>query len=311
MHVGFLLFPGFSMMALAATTEPLRAANLLSGRALYHWSIASPDDADPVSSSGFRIAADHHAPALPRADLLLVIASLDFDRYLQPPLLARLSATARACAAVGAVSYGSLVLARAGLLAGYRCTSHWAHLRELQEQYPEVRTTREVYCIDRDRWTCSGGTAAMDMVLALVRAQHGPELALNVANNFIHGRMRLPGEMQPIEVRWRYGVRDRRLAKAIGFMEQAIEEPRRLAQIADLAGLSTRQLQRLFFAELQQSPEGFYIRMRLQAASDLLKQTDDSVSSIALQCGFGNASHFSRAFQAEFGQRPSDLRRPR
>jgi len=123
--------------------------------------------------------------------------------------------------------------------------------------------------------------------------------------------MRLPGEMQPMEVRWRYGVKDRRLAKAIGFMEQAIEEPRRLAQIAELAGLSTRQLQRLFSAELRQSPENFYIQMRLRMASDLLEHTNDAVSNVALQCGFGNASHFARAFLAEYGKRPSDIRRAR
>jgi len=132
-----------------------------------------------------------------------------------------------------------------------------------------------------------------------------------VANNFIHGRMRLPGEMQPMEVRWRYGVKDRRIAKAIGFMEQSIEEPLTLVKIADLAGLSTRQLQRLFLSELEQSPEQFFIHMRLRMASDLLEHTDDAVSNIALQCGFGNVSHFARAFLAKFGKQPSAIRRAR
>lgn len=306
--IAVLLFPGFSMMALAALTEPLRAANLLSGYVLYEWNIVSPDAAPTVSSSGFQIEAQYRHLAVPPCDLLLVVASLDFDRHLQPRLLAQLTAVAWSCKAVGAVSNGSMVLAEAGLLDGYRCTVHWGRLREMQQRYPLTRTTQEVYCIDRDRWTCSGGTAAMDMMLALIRAQHGQALAIQVANNFLHGRMRRPGDMQPMEVRWRYGIKDRRLARAIGFMEQSIETPLKLVQIADLAGLSTRQLQRLFIAEMHQSPEQFFVALRLRVAHDLLAHTDDAVGAIALQCGFGNSSHFSRAFRAAFGRRPSDAR---
>lgn len=307
--VSVVLFPSFSMMALASTTEPLRAANLLSGKSLYRWSVVSLDSRDLESSSGFRLAADHYDLAVPPSDLTLVIASLDFDHLLQPRLLARLSRIAASSKAVGAVSHGSIVLAQAGLLDGYRCTGHWDRLRELQEWHPHVKTTREVFCIDRNRWTASGGTAAMDMMLALVRAQHGQALAMNVANNFIHSRMRLPGETQPMEVRWRYGLKDRRLVKAISFMEQSIESPLPLARIADLAGLSTRQLQRLFMSELARTPEQFFVDMRLRAASDLLTHTDDPIGDIAMQCGFTNRSHFARTFQTAFGQRPSDMRR--
>jgi transcriptional regulator GlxA family with amidase domain len=309
--ITILLFLGFSMKALAAMIEPLRAANLLSGNVLYEWKIVSPDAADAVSSSGFHIEARYHHLAVPPSDLLLVVASLDFERQLQPRFLARLAAAARSCKSVGAVSNGSMLLAEAGLLDGFRSTVHWERLREMQQRYPATRTSQEVYCIDRDRWTCSGGTAAMDMMLALIRAQHGQALAIQVVNNFLHGRMRWPGDMQPMEVRWRYGIKDRRLARAIGFMEQSIETPLKLVQIADLAGLLTRQLQRLFVAEMHQSPEQFFVALRLQVAHDLLKHNDDAVSAIALQCGFGNSSHFARAFKAAFGRRPSESRRAR
>lgn len=309
--IAVLLFPGFSMMSLAAITEPLRAANLLSGGDLYQWRIVSASASEAISSSGFQIEAHYSDLAVPPSDLLLVVASLDFDRQLQPRLLERLRAAAVVCHAVGAVSNGSMVLAEAGLLDGYLCTVHWERLREMHQRYPLTRTSQEVYCIDRDRWTCSGGTAAIDMMLALIRAQHGQALAVEVANNFLHGRMRRPGEMQPMEVRWRYGVKDRRLARAIGFMEQSIETPLKLTQIASLAGLSNRQLQRLFAAEMRQSPEQFFVALRLQAAHDLLAHTEDAVGAIALQCGFGNSSHFSRTFKAAFGRRPSDMRGPR
>ena len=108
-------------MALASITEPLRAANLLSGEALYRWLIVSPDAADAVSSSGFRIVADHRDLTLAPCDLLLVVASLAFDHLLKPRLLARLTSAARDAKAIGGASNGSIVLARAGLLDGYRC----------------------------------------------------------------------------------------------------------------------------------------------------------------------------------------------
>lgn len=307
-RVSVVLFPSFSMMALAATTEPLRAANLLSGKVLYQWQTVSLDSRDLVSSSGFRLLADQYDLVIPESDLVLVIASLDFERLLNPGLLERLSRAMQGSRAIGAVSHGTMVLARAGLLDGYRCTTHWDRLRELQNHFPGVITNREVFCIDRDRWTSSGGTAAMDMMLALIRAQHGQSLAMNVANNFIHRRIRVSGEQQPMEVRWRYGLQDRRMVKAIELMEGSIESPLPLAKIADLVGLSARQLQRLFMSALGRTPEQLFIDIRLQAATDLLTHTDDAIGDIALQCGFGNQSHFARTYLASYGKRPSEVR---
>ena len=307
--VGIVLFPGFAMMALASVGEPLRAANLLSGKALYRTVLISAVEDDPVSSGGIRISTDLHDLADSQVDLLLVVAALDFEHLLTPSLLSKLRQCVKPCGAIGAVGFGSLVLAKAGLLNGYRCTGHWECLRDLKTRHPEVVTTGDIYCIDRDRWTCSGGTAAIDMMLALIRAQHGASLAMQVADNFIHGRARQSDELQPMELRWRYGVKDRRLSKAIGFMVQSIEVPLRLVQVASLVGLSTRQLQRLFMTEMQQTPEQFYIRLRLKMAMDLLEQTDDSVSSIAIRCGFADPSHFTQTFQNAFGSSPSGIRR--
>jgi transcriptional regulator GlxA family with amidase domain len=307
--VGIVLFPGFALMALASISEPLRAANFLSGKTLYSTVLVSASEDDPVSSGGSRIAVDHHGLSPPPVDLLLIVASLDFEHLLTKPLLTRLKRAAKPCRAVGAVGLGSLVLARADLLDGYRCTGHWEILQELQSQHPTVATVGDIYCVDRDRWTCGGGTAAIDMMLALIRAQHGPTLAMKVADNFLYGRARPASELQPMEVRWRYGVKDRRLAKAIGFMVQSIDAPMRLLQLAKLVGLSSRQLQRLFMAEMQQTPEQFYIKLRLRMAMDLLEQTEEAIGSIGLRCGFADPSHFAQAFQSAFGQSPSSVRR--
>jgi transcriptional regulator GlxA family with amidase domain len=307
--VGIVLFPGFAMMALASISEPLRAANFLAGKTLYRTVLVAVAEDEPVSSGGIRITTDFHDLSLPPVDLLLVVASLDFEHLLTSRLFTKLQQAAELCRAIGAVGLGSLVLARSSLLDGYRCTGHWEILQELQSQHPAVTTVGDIYCIDRDRWTCGGGTAAIDMMLALIRAQHGPTLAMKVADNFLYGRARPASELQPMEVRWRYGVKDRRLAKAISFMVQSIDTPMRLLQLAKLVGLSSRQLQRLFMAEMQQTPEQFYIKLRLRMAMDLLEQTEEAIGSVGLRCGFADPSHFAQAFQSAFGQSPSSVRR--
>lgn len=308
-NVSVLVFPGFSMMAFASTTEPLRVANWISGRTLYKFPILSSGVDDPVSSSGIRLRADGHCLAMPPADLLLVIVSLDFSGELQADVLSRLRKAANESKAVGGICDGSLLLARAGLMEGYRCTGHWGRLREMHDVHPASMVTHDVYCIDRDRWSCSGGAPAMHMMLALIRCQHGQALAGKVSDALVCGSFRPPGEMQPLEPHWRYRVKDKRLAKAIGFMAQSVEAPMKLDEIACLVGVSTRQLQRLFIAELGSSPEQFNVDMRLRLARELLEQGGDSIRSIALQSGFSDPSHFARSFQIKFGCRPSEIRR--
>ena len=164
---------------------------------------------------------------------------------------------------VGAVCTGTYVLAKAGLLDGHRCTVHWENQDSLREQFPEIDVTEELFEIDRTRFTCAGGTAAIDMMLALIARQLGQEVASGVTDQLIHHRMRDGDERQRMELRSRLGVAHPKLISVVAEMERCIEQPLSCVDLADGAGLSTRQLERLFRKYIGQVPTRYYLGLRL------------------------------------------------
>ncbi len=164
--------------------------------------------------------------------------------------------------------------------------------------------TTELFEIDRNRFTCSGGTAAIDLMLNMIARQHGHELAAQVADQFMHERIRDEHDHQRMSLPARLGVRHSKLLGVIGLMEQNLEEPLSRSDLAVSAGLSTRQLERLFRKYLNRSPARYYLELRLNKARLLLLQTNMSVIDVALACGFVSASHFSKCYRDFFGRTP-------
>ena len=150
--------------------------------------------------------------------------------------------------------HGSVVLARAGLLDGYRSTIHWEPMADFMEEFPRLEISPNLFVIDRDRFTCGGGTAGLDMMLALIGRQHGQPLAVAVAEQFLHTRIRQPTESQRMNILARYHITDGRLATAIAVMEQHVERPLPTEAVALRCGVSPRQLERLFLAALNNTP---------------------------------------------------------
>jgi len=307
-RVGFLLVPGFSMMALTAATEPLRSANRISGRALYEWSLLSADGRSVRSGSDFELICQ---PALERTralDLVFVVASLDLEGYRDRGVFSWLRKLAARGVPLGALSNGTLLLARAGLLHGYRCTIHWERLLALIEEQPDCVVERVLYCIDRDRMTAAGGVAALDLMLALISRKHGQRLTADIADNFLYGRFRSGSETQRMDVRWRYGVSDERMAKAVLLMEANITNPLPTGALATLVGTSERQLERSFNKVFGKGPAKFYMELRLKEAHKLLMQSTRSITEIALTCGFSSSSHLGHNYRSRFGITPGRTR---
>ena len=161
-----------------------------------------------------------------------------------------------------------------------------------------------MYEIDRDRITCSGGTAALDMMLYLISRQHGEMLANQVSEQFIHDRIREPHDHQRMELRTRIGVSHPKLIIAISQMEANLEEPISQTELASFSDISTRQMERLFRKYLNNTPTRYYLMLRLQRARGLLLQTSMSILSVALACGFVSASHFSKCYREYYGKTP-------
>jgi transcriptional regulator GlxA family with amidase domain len=211
---------------------------------------------------------------------------------------------------LGALSTGSYLLAWAGLLDGFRCTVHWENLDAFREDFPTLDATGELFEIDGARLTCSGGTASMDMILSLIAEAHGRDLAAQVAEQFIHERIRDTHDHQRMSLQGRLGISHPRLLQVIALMEEHLEEPLARAELARRAGLSTRQLERLFRRYLGRTPTRFYLELRLHRARALLTQTAMSILNVALACGFVSASHFSKCYREFFHKMPREERQP-
>lgn len=308
--VGFYLVPDFPLMAFSAALEPLRAANRLRGEALFAWRLLSRDGKAVRASNGIELAVHGGAGEPPGVDMLLACAGTEAGAG--DAALARwLRAAARAGSALGGISLGAYVLAHAGLLDGRRCALHWESLGAFRERFPRVKTTTDIFVIDGNRYTCSGGTAALDMMLELITARHGRALANDVSEQFIHPRIRSTHDSQRMALQTRLGVANAKLIAAIGRMEQSDDEPQAVRAIAAAVDLSPRQLERLFAKYLRSSPSRYFLRMRLDRARAMLLESTKPILDVALACGFSSASHFSRCYRAAYGHKPSDERRPR
>lgn len=307
--IGFLLIPGFALLSYACAIEPLRAANILSGRTLYRWRHFSPDGKPAAASNGVAVTPEQPMREAPDPDCLLVCAGGNPAAFRHPATLAWLRRLARRGVRLGGVSGGAYVLARAGVLGGYRFTLHWEHAPALREEFPDLRLRRCLFEIDRDRLTCAGGSAALDMMHALLIEAHGPALALAVSEWFLQTQIRQGAAPQRMDPQERLGVRSPALLRALALMERKIETPCSREELAAAAGLSARQLERLFQAQLGCSPGAHYLRLRLERGRALVRQTGLSVAEAAMACGFASPSHFSRAYRAAFGLPPAADRR--
>jgi transcriptional regulator GlxA family with amidase domain len=210
---------------------------------------------------------------------------------------------------LGALCTGTHALAAAGVLDGYRCAVHWENLVALRECHPKVHFALEVFVIDRDRVTASGGIAPLHLMIQLVRSHHGNKLAMAISEQFIVDRVRDHTDQQKLPQPEFVGPGYEHLVEAAELMAANIEEPLTLSEIADAAGISLRQLERLFHRYYHVTPAQHYLTLRLRRARELLSHTSAPIMQITVACGFQTASHFCKAYRAQFGHSPSDHRR--
>ncbi len=303
-RIGLILLPNFSMNSIVSVVEPLRLANRASGQDFYAWHIYSVDGAPVAASSGIVLQAEGDLEKANDEPVVVVCSGIDVHKFTHKGTLSWLRKMARKGADVGAVCTASHILARAGLLDGYRCTIHWENLASFAEDFPEIEVTHQLFEIDRNRFTCAGGTAGIDMMLNVIAQQHGHELAAGVADQCMHARIHDQFDHQRLSLPARLGVRHPKLLSVIEVMEKNLEEPLNRIDLARDADLSTRQLERLFRKYLNRSPARYYLELRLNKARLLLVQTNMSIIDVALACGFVSASHFSKCYRDFFGRTP-------
>jgi transcriptional regulator GlxA family with amidase domain len=309
LKLAFVLLPKYSMIAFSSLIEPIRLANRESGETLFEWSCYSLDGAPVEASNHVVTQVDGGVGDLSDATLTLVCSGIDVERVEAGPELGkRLRYLVAHGRMVGAACTGAHILAQYGLLDGFRCTIHWENIPSFQEEFPAVDVTSDIYEIDRNRWTCAGGTAALDMMLRFIAEQGGIGLARRVAEVSLHQEIRTGENAQRQNLRYRLGTANAKVIKAVQVMENHLEDPLSCRQLAETVDLSTRQLERLFRRHFDQTPGQYYLRIRLDKGRNLLRRTGSSILDIAVASGFTSTSYFTKCYRKCFGHTPTEER---
>jgi AraC family transcriptional regulator, glycine betaine-responsive activator len=307
-NIGFLLLKNFTMISLASAIEPLRMANQLSGKELYNWYTLT-EDGEPVrASDGIQITPDGAMTDPFDLDTIVVAGGVNITRSYSKRELSWLQSMGRKGRKLGGICTGAYALAEAGLMNGYECSAHWECIASLQEAFPKVNCTNRLFSVDRDRLTGSGGTVPLDMMLNMIKQEHGYQLSAAISEMFICDRIRNETDHQRIPLRHVLGTTQPKLVEVVSLMEANLEEAIELDQLACYVGLSRRQLERLFQKYLQCSPSRYYLKLRLTKARQLLKQTSMSIIEVASACGFVSTPHFSKCYREHIGIPPREER---
>jgi len=307
--VGFLMLNDFTMMAFTAAVEPLRMANRLLESDVFQWHLITLTGEPCKASNGITLQADFSLAAMPALNYLFVCGGINIkDSYTQS-LSTALNKLSKTKTIIGGICTGSYILAKSGLLNGYRAAIHWENLASTREEFPSINVVEDIFVFDNNRYTCAGGVAAMDMVLHLISSTMGTTLATNISEQFLLSRIRDKEDQQRTPLHIKLGPNQPKLTEAVSLMEANIEEPISLEELSSLVGISRRQLERLFQKYLQCVPTRYYMELRLKRARLLLLQTDKPVIDIALACGFISATHFSKCYRDFYSIPPSEARR--
>ena len=180
-RLGFLLIDGFTLIAFANAIEPFRMANYASAQTLYTWKVAGLSGNRTAASNGLQIQHTDTFERLLECDLVLVCGGYQIQHLVSPAIRLLLQRLAARNIALGGVCTGALALADAGVLDRYQASLHWENFIAAQETYPGVSFRQNLYTIDRNRYTCSGGASALDMSQAIIRQHHGRALAGRIA----------------------------------------------------------------------------------------------------------------------------------
>lgn len=317
-NIVFFLVPEFSMIAFTTAIEPLRLANRMLGKQVYSWRLCSEDGKTVIASNGVECAVTTSIEAERRLmtgegrpSMIFVCSGLSVETHVSKQVNAWLREEHNRGVTIGGMCTGAHILASAGLLSGKRAAIHWENLPGFSEAFPKVDVHADLFEADGNVYTCAGGTASLDMMLALITGDFGEALVNSVCEQLLTDRVRASTDRQRLPLRARLGVQNARVLSIIELMEANLGEPLSLVEIADEVGLSRRQIERLFRIEMGRSPARYYLEIRLDRARHLLLQSNMPVVEVAVACGFVSASHFSKCYREVHGKSPQQERADR
>ncbi|WP_299654492.1 GlxA family transcriptional regulator [uncultured Tateyamaria sp.] len=292
-------------LSLAAAVDPLRAANRQAEAALYDWQFATPGQTDVHLTSGLTVpAAPLHR--VTSCDLLILVAGFDVLEQATPAILSSIRRLTAPNTCLMAIDGGAWLAAKAGLLDGHDATTHWEDLSDFTTTFPNITLQNARYVTSGQRWTSSGAAPTLDMMLHLIETQHGARLSAQVAAGFIHTRA--PASTDPQLRHPNARTHSALTRRAHVLMENALDTPLPIPELAKQLGLSARSLQSHFKSVLGTSPKAHYLSLRLAEANRLTKNTKTPLHTIALATGFTTQSSLARMHTKAYGQSPRATR---
>lgn len=305
LRIGMVLYPGFQTMNLGVVAV-LETANFTAPHPLYEIVLLSEAGGLVRSSAGFSV--DTQAFDRSKFDTLLVVG--DNEATAAPPsLVAFLQKAAKRCRRIGATCTGAFNLAQAGILDGRKATTHWRFASRLQREYSKINVEQDrIFIIDGPVWTSAGMTACIDLALALVEQDLGPEVARLVAKKMVVYHRRAGGQSQ-YSALLELEPRSDRIQSALTYAKEHLDKDLLVEELAEAAHLSPRQFSRAFRAETGQTPAKAVENLRIEAARLMLESGRHPIDIVARDTGFGDRNRMRRAFLRAFAQPPQMIRR--
>jgi transcriptional regulator GlxA family with amidase domain len=313
LSVGFILQPDFTLVAFSSFVDALRLAGDEGDRSRQlrcGWEVLSHDMRPIRASCGIEISPSREPAEPGEFDYVVMVGGLlGGGRRLAPRLLAYLEQSAAAGRPLVGVCTGSFILARAGLMKQHRSCVSWFHYRDFVLEFPDhAVTSDQLYVTDRNRITCAGGTSVVHLAAHLIERHVSKPEAQKALRIMIEKSALPPRSPQP-QPSFGGETDNLWIRRAMLLMERKAGGRFSVLEIARELHVSTRHLERLFDAELGVSPSEFARTLRLRRAYDLLVDTRQPISEVALDTGFADGSHFSRRFRDAYGKSPSQVRR--
>jgi transcriptional regulator GlxA family with amidase domain len=305
-RIGVVTFPGFHVMSFTALSV-FEVANSEFGERRYDVHFISETGGSVRTSAGLMVATEPFDDSV--FDTLIIGGSTEPSFTPSEGLLMYLRKAPEISRRVAATCLGAFILAEAGLLDGKRVTTHWNYARELQLRYPKVKVQEDrIFVIDGSVWTSAGMTATIDLVLAMVERDIGPELARTVAKKLVIHHQRSGGQSQ-FSALLQLEPKSDRIQTALAFARKNLHTRLTVEKLAEAAHLSPRQFRRAFAAETGELPIKAIENLRLEAARLMLEDSRHPLETIARQTGFADRERMRRAFVRVFGQPPQAMRR--
>ncbi|QYF95577.1 transcriptional regulator FtrA [Massilia sp. PAMC28688] len=292
-----LAYDGLCTFEFGCAVEVFALARPELGVAWYDFAVCAVEEGPIRAAGGITIDAPYTLALLERADTIIIPGWRDPDQAPPAPLLAALQAAAQRGARLCSICSGVFVLAVAGLLDGRAATTHWRYARQLRERYPAIEVQADLLYVDGGQIVSAAGSAAgLDMLLHLVRRDHGARIGNLVAQRLVVQPHREGGQAQFVS-RPMAPDQDGRLAALMARVRAEPAFPHTLASMARAAAMSTRTLQRQFQAATGMAPVDWLIRERVAIARDLLESPGLPLPRVAQLAGFGSEESLRRHFR--------------